>query len=130
MVLFGGVWSGTAASEVEDSLNRVWNILHNYETQAIHDYEHHLFSNEIRQRGEELWQVARSKDFLRRRNSCGAAAETLSYMVTGYYDSRVRREIALDWLHYAKNYLEYRSACLNDLKLDESRYPLPFWFGR
>jgi hypothetical protein len=49
-------------------------------------------------------------------------------MVSGYYFSAQRLEVAFDWHHYRGHYLERRSACLRDLGLDATTYPLPYWF--
>jgi len=51
-------------------------------------------------------------------------------MVSGYYWSAQRLEVAFDWHHYRKPYLERRAACLRDLGLDEAAFPLPYWFER
>jgi len=118
-----------AATEISDPAAHVWTVLHRFEVAALRDYEHHASNSDVRQRGELLWVLSRSPDFQSLRDTCGAAAQHLSFMVTGYYESRQRHEIALDWHHYAKRYIERRGACIANLRLDPTRFPLPRWFG-
>lgn len=120
------------AAETEDAAAAaLWTTLHHFEERAIHTYEFHLVATGgVRDLGDEIWLAARTPPFQMKRESCGSAAETLSYMVTGYYQSGLRREVPRDWHFFAKRYMDRRSACLAELKLDERSYPLPRWFGR
>lgn len=109
----------------------VWSTLLRYERQALHNYEFHLIAtNGAAQLGDAIWTVSKTPAFQKWRDTCGTAAETLSYMADGYYRSGLRREVPEDWHFFAKRYAERRSACLSALRLDEQAYPLPFWFAR
>jgi len=121
-----------AAAETADVREPAeWVTLHQFESQAIRNYEfHNVAVGGVRELGDTLWLAARSPEFQQNRESCGSAAETLSYMVTGYYLAGLRREVPADWHFFAKRYMQLRSACLAALNLDESSYPLPRWFGR
>jgi hypothetical protein len=105
-----------------------WRILHQLERKALRDYEHHISNSDVLQRGQILMNLARSDRFAPTGQSCGWAAAALSYMVSGYYFSAQRLEVAFDWHHYRGHYLERRSECLQDLGLDATTYPLPYWF--
>ncbi|MGD9785676.1 MAG: hypothetical protein AB7E80_05480 [Hyphomicrobiaceae bacterium] len=119
------------AAGADDASASVWTTLLRYETQAIRSYEFHLLATGgVRDLGDEIWLAARTPPFQQKRDTCGSAAETLSYMVTGYYLAGLRREISRDWHFFAKRYMDRRSACLAELNLDEGAYPLPRWFGR
>ena len=105
-----------------------WRILHQLEREALRDYELHISNSDVLQRGQILMNLARSDSFAPTGQSCRRAAEALSYRVSGYYFSAQRLEVAFDWHHYRGHYLERRSACLRDLGLDATTYPLPYWF--
>lgn len=130
-ILALGPTSGRAATEADTTAETfVWSTLHSLETQALRKYEFHVVVDGVRELGEALQSVARSSEFERRRDSCGSAAQTLGFMVTIYYESSLRREIASGWHQFAKSYAASRTACLAALKIDQSAYPLPYWFGR
>lgn len=107
----------------------VWATLHRYERAAIRNYDNHRLNAEIRQHGEQLWDLSREPTYRTDNPNCGKAAEALSYMVIGYHDARRRLEVPSDWHHYAKPYMTHREACLSELKLDPKDYRLPRWFG-
>jgi len=107
----------------------VWHKLHSHEQQAFRHYERHVSNGEVRRNGEQLFELAQSEDFKIRPKTCGAAARTLAYMVSGYYASVRRAEISRDWHHYSDAYADQRAACLSELEIDERSYPLPWWFG-
>ena len=107
-----------------------WRVLHKFERHALNDYIRHKSTSDVAQRGQLLMTMARSPAFSALGANCRRAAETLSYMVSGYYWSAQRLEVALDWHHYEEPYLEQRAACLKDLGVDERAFPLPYWFTR
>lgn len=119
----------SAESVESDARTKVWDALHGYEKRAIRDYDQHRFGKDVRERGEQLWELSRTREFQDVGANCTKAAETLSYMVIGYYDAARRLSIALDWHYYAKPYRQHRAACLSDLGIDAKRYSLPRWFG-
>lgn len=130
LILATGTFRTAAASDEQPEPPAVWKVLRQFEEEALRDYAHHVVSSDVQQRGQLLWTLSRSPDFLRQRNSCGAAARTLSYMITAFYDSAQRLEVALDWYEYAPVYISRRAACLAELSIDPQQYPLPRWFGR
>ena len=105
-----------------------WRVLHRFERQALRDYAHHISTNDVVQRGQLIMKLARSPSFARLGANCRAAAEALSYMVAGYYYRAHRLEVAFDWHHFRGPYLKRRAACLEDLRLDQRAFPLPYWF--
>ncbi len=107
-----------------------WHTLKFYEAIALRDYFDHRLNDAIKERGNALWDLSQSGAFSRYPKSCGAAAQTLSYMVNGYYQSRKRLEIPIDWHYYAKQYIRLRYRCIDDTGLERANYPLPRWFGR
>lgn len=123
---------GASAGETEDPEGAVhgWHALHRLETEALQAYQHHTVREEVLQLGVAIWRVASSPAFEGRRQTCGAAAQVLSFMVTGSYQSWLRAEMSRDWHHFSDRYLEHRRECLAELKLEEAGYPLPDWFGK
>lgn len=127
-----GTPAGVAsASESDDVEAHLWDTLYRYESRALHNYRFHLFVGEdVAALGEALWLLSRTPEFQKRRETCAAAAETLSYMAEGYYRSALRLQVSGDWHYYSGRYTKHRNACLAELKLDASAYPLPSWFDR
>ena len=121
--------TSAAAGHAREKDKVLWSVLRQFEIRALRHYEHNHRNSDVKQLGHLIWNVSRWPEFLSKRESCGSAAELLSFMVTGYYYSNRRLEIAHDWLRYAKPYIRRRNACLAELRLDHSRYPLPWWFG-
>lgn len=118
-------------AESREPVAQVWQTLRSFETQALRNYEFHLVvTGGASELGDQLWMLARSPEFQARRDSCGTAAETLSYMADGYYRSGLLREVPESWHFFAKRYLDRRRACLAELQLKEDDYPLPRWFAR
>lgn len=119
-----------AASQANQSGLDDWRVLHSFERQALDDYVNHRSTSDVVQRGQLLMTIARSPSFSGLGANCRRAAETLSYMVSGYYWSAQRLEVAADWHHYRRPYMAQRAACLQDLGIDAQAFPLPFWFTR
>ncbi len=119
---------GTPGSPVDDPSVTPWTMLQPLESAALRAYRHHV-PVEAQELGQKLWEAAHSHD-VDVVPSCGRAFETLSYMLLGFYSSARRLEIAIDWHHFAPQYAERRAACLSQLKVDATAYPLPPWFGR
>lgn len=131
MLALLSVWLIEAASAKEEQRpTGVWSVLRSYELRALRDYSHHVTTPDVRQRAELLWNLAQSPNFMSVRRSCGKAAEVLSYMVTGFFESSHRLEVAYDWHHFAGQYIDRRGACLTELGLNAHDYPLPYWFTR
>ncbi len=118
---------GSVAASQSGGLG-TWRVLHQFERQALEDYSNHVTTSDVIQRGQILMNLARSPTFAADGRSCRQAAEALSYMVSGYYFSAQRLEVAFDWHHYRNHYIARRFACLNELGLDQRSYPLPYWF--
>jgi hypothetical protein len=72
-----------------------WRVLHKFERHALDDYIRHKSTSDVAQRGQLLMTMARSPAFSALGANCRRAAETLSYMVSGYYWSAQRLEVAL-----------------------------------
>jgi len=119
---------GTPDTPLGDPPVSAWAMLEPLESAALRAYRQHV-PNEAQEIGQKLWEVAHSHD-VDAVPSCGRAFETLSYMLQGFYRSARRLEIPIDWHHFAPQYAERRAACLSQLKVDASAYPLPPWFGR
>lgn len=121
-------------SSTESSLQAdaalIWTSLHKIEERALKDYEFRVASPAVQLRSERLFDMSLSPAIKRFGQNCALAAETLSYMVAGYYQERRRLEVPHSWFHFEKRYLKHRHACLTDLKIEEGKYPLPHWFAR
>lgn len=127
-----GTLAGSAhASESDEVEAHLWDTLHRYESRALHNYRSHLFvGDDVAALGAALWSLSRTPEFQKRRETCAAAAETLSYMAEGYYRSAIRLQVSGDWHYFSGRYVQQRNACLAALQLDASAYPLPSWFDR
>lgn len=122
--------ASASAPAPQSSVPSVWSVLHQFERSALRDYELHRGTRDVQQRGQRLFQLAASHSFRRESKACSAAARTLGFMVTGYYESLRKAEISSDWFYFSKAYIQHRTACAKDLKVDLSRFHLPSWFGR
>lgn len=132
LTLIGALSQQPAAASNEPSAGRVqvWTVLRRFEVAAIRDYEYNNGGLDVAQRAAILLRLARDPDFQAGNGSCARAAQLLSFMVTGYYEARQRREIAYDWLYFSKRYVIERKACLARFEIEPWRYHVPWWFGR
>lgn len=129
-ILVCGLIAGPAIASSGSKPSATWDVLHSFEQDALRDYEFHVISDDVLQRGQILLKLSQSELFDGPRRDCGRAAQTLSFMLVGYYQSSKKRQVAADWHYFSSDYLSHRKACLAALKLQPQAYPLPRWFGR
>lgn len=104
--------------------------LQSYEKQAFRDYEFRHISESVINRSNELWDYHLELRQTGLAQPCSSAVRVLSQMVSGAYYASKRSEIPLDWFHFAPQYGEYRSACLQALNAPAGSYALPSSFAR
>jgi hypothetical protein len=119
----------SASDDVLDDA-AVWESLYKIERRAMKDYEFRVTTPHVQRRGKRLFAMSRSPEFQRSGINCSLAARTLSFMVVSFYEESRRLEVPRTWFHFAQLYTKRRHACLADLSIEESKYPLPGWFGR
>lgn len=121
--------SASASNNTPPEAAVVWRSLHELEQRALKDYEFRVRTLAVRRRGDRLFDMSRSPEFRRLGGNCADAAQTLSFMIAGYYEASRRFEVPRSWHHFENRYIERRRSCLAELNIDESEYPLPYWFG-
>ena len=128
--LLAGLVAPASASDKTLAGAAVWGSLYSIEKRAMKDYEFRVTTPNVQRRGKRLFALSRSPEFQRFGGNCAVAAQTLSFMVAGYYEESRRLEVPRSWFHFAKRYIKRRHACMAELSIDNSEYPLPRWFGR
>ncbi len=123
-------WVGPVLASDNLAGAAVWGSLYELEKRAMKDYEFRVTTAHVQRRGKRLFAMSRSPEFQRLGGNCAVAAQTLSFMVVGYYEESRRLEVPRTWLHFAKRYIERRHACMAELSIEKSKYPLPYWFAR
>ena len=124
------VGASVNAVRADEAAQKLWVAYQGLEERALDDYRNALTISEVIENGRQLKAMARSSDFAERHPDCGAAADTLSNMVTSHYYSRRRLAVPADWHAFSAQYAQHRDLCLVDLKVDAREHSLPSWFGK